>query len=186
MARLALTFLGSFQASLDGAPLRVHSARLQALLAYLALEAERAHTREALAALFWPDEPDQVAKQNLRQALYQLRQLLGQPTEQFLLITRETVQFEAGSDHVLDVSAFLQHLKHGHLREAVELYQAELLVQLTSGSDSFEEWLVLRREQLHILALDALHRLTEQALDQADNGHALSYARRQLALEPWR
>src|SRR3954451_12434820 len=154
MARLTLTFLGSFQASIDGAPLRRQSARIQALLAYLALEAARAHTREALAALFWPDEPDQVAKQNLRQALYQLRQLLGEHTEMFLLITRDTVQFNAGSDHVLDVAALLQHLKQGQLREAVELYQGELLTQLTSDSDNFEEWLVLRREQLHILALD--------------------------------
>jgi WD40 repeat protein/DNA-binding SARP family transcriptional activator len=186
MARLTLTFLGSFQASIDGAPLRVQSTRLQALLAYLALESARVHTREALSALFWPDEPDQVAKQNLRQALYQLRQLLGEQTEQFLLITRDTVQFNASSDHALDVATLLQHLKHGRLREAVELYQDELLVQLTSGSDSFEEWLVLRREHLHILALDALHRLTEQALSQADNAQALSYARRQLALEPWR
>src|SRR3954470_22812776 len=118
MAQLTLTFLGSFQAAVDGVPLRIQSSRLQALLAYLALEPERAHTRETLAALFWPDEPDQVAKQNLRQALYQLRQLLGEPTEQFLLITRETVQFNAGSDHALDVSAFLQHLKRGRLREA--------------------------------------------------------------------
>jgi len=72
MARLTLSFLGAFQAAVDGEPLSVRSARIQALLAYLALESARAHTREALAALFWPDEPDQVAKQNLRQALYQL------------------------------------------------------------------------------------------------------------------
>src|SRR6185436_90595 len=145
MARLTLTFLGSFQASIDGAPLRVQSTRLQALLAYLALESARAHTREALAALFWPDEPDQVAKQNLRQALYQLRQLLGDQTELFVLITRDTVQFNSTSDYALDVSTFLQHLKHGRLRKAAELYQAELLQQLTSDSDSFEEWLTLRR-----------------------------------------
>jgi DNA-binding SARP family transcriptional activator len=115
MARLTLTFLGSFQASVDGAPLRVQSTRLHALLAYLALESARAHTREALSALFWPDEPDQVAKQNLRQALYQLRQLLGEQTEQFLLITRDMVQFNASSDHALDVATLLQHLKHGRL-----------------------------------------------------------------------
>ncbi len=157
-----------------------------ALLAYLALESQRAHTREALAALFWPDEPDQVAKQNLRQALYQLRQLLGEQTDRFLLITRDTVQFNPSSDHALDVSTFLQHLKQARLSEAAELYQAELLAQLTSGSDSFEEWLVLRREHLHILALDALHSLTEQALDQSDNVRAQHYARRQLAREPWR
>src|SRR5437016_611946 len=127
MARLTLSFLGPFQAAIDGAQLRVQSARIQALLAYLALEPARAHTREALAALFWPDEPDQAAKQNLRQALYQLRQLLGDLTDLVLLITRDTVQFNAGSDHVLDVSALLQHLKHGRLQDAVELYQAELL-----------------------------------------------------------
>src|SRR6185436_18218912 len=116
MARLTLTFLGSFQASIDGAPLRVQSTRLQALLAYLALESARAHTREALSTLFWPDEPDQAAKQNLRQALYQLRQLLGGQTEPFLLVTRDTVQFEPTSDHALDVSLFMSRLKQGRIK----------------------------------------------------------------------
>jgi DNA-binding SARP family transcriptional activator len=186
MAGLTLSFLASFHVSIDGAPLSIRSARIQALLAYLALESRRAHTREALAALFWPDEPDHVAKQNLRQALYQLRQLLGGQTEPFLLVTRDTVQFDSTSDYVLDVSTLLHHLKQGRLKEAVELYQDELLAQLTGGSDPFEEWLVLRREQLHILALDALHQLVEQALAQGDHGQAQHYARRQLALEPWR
>src|SRR6185295_18474949 len=125
----------------------LRSARIQALLAYLALEAGREHTREALAALFWPDEPDQVAKQNLRQALYQLRQLLGDQTESFLVVTRDAVGFNAAGEYAMDVSALLQHLKQGRLQAAVELYQGELLAQLTSGSDRFEEWLVLRREQ---------------------------------------
>jgi WD40 repeat protein/DNA-binding SARP family transcriptional activator len=186
MARLTLAFLGAFQASIDALPLQLRSARLQALLAYLALEAVRPHTREALAALFWPDESDQVAKQNLRQALYQLRQLLGEQAEPFLLVTRDTVQFNPAGSCALDVSAFMRYLKHGQLQEAAELYQGELLAQLTSGSDSFEEWLVLRREQLHILAVDALHQLAEQALAGAENAQAQLYARRQLALEPWR
>ena len=186
MARLTLSFLGAFRASLDGAPLSIRSARIQALLAYLALESARAHTREALAALFWPDEPDPVAKQNLRQALYQLRQLLGGQSEPFLLVTRDTVQFDGAGDYELDVAVFMRHMKQGRPAEAAELYQAELLAQLTSGSDAFEEWLVLRREQLHILVLDALHQLAEQALDRGDHGHAQQYARRQLALEPWR
>src|SRR5690242_21024157 len=130
MSGLALTFLGSFQASIDGAPLRMQSARIQALLAYLVLEPGRAHTREALAALFWPDEPDQAAKQNLRQALYQLRQLLGDQTEPFLLVTRDTVRFNPASDYALDISAFMQALKQGRQHEAALLYQGELLAQL--------------------------------------------------------
>jgi WD40 repeat protein/DNA-binding SARP family transcriptional activator len=186
MARLTLTFLGPFQAAIDGVPLQLRSARIQALLAYLVLEPGHAHTREALAALFWPDEPDHVARQNLRQALYQLRQLLGEQSEPLLLVTRDTVQVNSGSDYVLDVSTFLEHLRRGQLHEAAALYQAELLMQLTSGSDRLEEWLVLRREQLHILAIDTLDQLAEHALDQGDHAEAQYYARRQLALEPWR
>lgn len=37
-------------------------------------------SREVLAALFWPDEPEAVAKQNLRQSLYRLRGWLDRIT----------------------------------------------------------------------------------------------------------
>ncbi|CAN5543283.1 NB-ARC domain-containing protein [soil metagenome] len=198
MARLTLTFFGSFQAALDGKPLtNLRSARIQVLLAYLVLEAARAHPRSTLAALFWPDEPETVAKQNLRQALYQLRQFLGeqiisapQPASAqdlpFLFVTRDTVQWNPTSDYAVDVVLFLQQLEQGQLKAASELYQADLLDQLISGSDRIEEWLLLQRERLHILALEALNKLTTQMLGQADYAQAQQYARRQLALEPWR
>lgn len=187
MARLTLLFLGSFQAFLDGKPLaQLRSARIQGLLAYLALESAHAHTREALATLFWPDEQEQVARQNVRQAIYQLRQILGEQDVAFLIVTRETVQFNPTSDHTLDVATLLKYLKSGQIQEAIELYRGELLAQFTSGSDRFEEWLLLRREQLHILIMDALHRLTEAALAHNTYTEAQHYARRQLALEPWR
>src|SRR4051794_1279826 len=117
MSRLTLRFFGPFQADLNGAPLsQLRSTRIQALLAYLAVEAQHAHTRDSLAALFWPDEAETVAKQNLRQALYQLRQLLGEVEEgtssvpPFLLLTRTTVQFNPTADSTLDVALFLAHL----------------------------------------------------------------------------
>jgi DNA-binding SARP family transcriptional activator len=114
MARLTLTFFGSFQASLNGKGLtNFRSPRMHALLAYLVLEAARPHTRETLAGLFWPDEPNQTAKQNLRQALYQLRQLLAEQHAPFLLVTRDTVQFNPTSDYVVDVATFVQALQQG-------------------------------------------------------------------------
>src|SRR5690349_11763500 len=103
MAQLALSFLGPLRISLDGQPLGLRSARIRALLAYLVLEAGRAHTRDALAALFWPDEPDHVARQNLRQALYQLRRLLGEGDEPLLLVTRDAVQLNPARECALDV-----------------------------------------------------------------------------------
>ena len=95
MPRLSLTFLGAFQVVLDGKPVTAfRSNKVAGLLAYLACTLDQPAAREALAALFWPDEPEATARQNLRQSLYQLRQILGEttsPAESFLLISRTTV-----------------------------------------------------------------------------------------------
>jgi hypothetical protein len=73
MSRLALYLFGGFRAELDGNPLTSFGTdKNRALLAYLALESDRPHRREALASLLWPARPDPVARNSLRQALYQL------------------------------------------------------------------------------------------------------------------
>jgi DNA-binding SARP family transcriptional activator/predicted ATPase len=190
MAHLSLTFLGSFQVTLAGKPITAfRSAKVQGLLAYLALTNQRLHARDVLAALFWPDEPDAVAKKNLRQSLYQLRQVLGETASQeesYLLVSRSTVQFNPASDHALDVTAFLAYLDQDQLEQAVTLYQGDLVPGFTCDSLPFEEWLREERERLHRLALDALFELTARGLARADYHTAQSLAQRQLALEPWR
>ena len=71
MARLSLSLLGPFQATLDGEPVTgFPSAKVRALLAYLAVESEPvAHPRETLAGLLWPDYPERSAHTNLSNAL---------------------------------------------------------------------------------------------------------------------
>jgi len=108
MARLEIFLLGSFQATLDSEPLtNFESDKARALLAYLAVEADRPHRREALAGLLWPDTPERTARTNLRSALANLRQLLNDHQTQppYLLVTRQTIQFNSESDHWLDVEA---------------------------------------------------------------------------------
>jgi DNA-binding SARP family transcriptional activator/tetratricopeptide (TPR) repeat protein len=190
MLHLSLTFLGSFQATLAGEPITAfRSAKVQGLLAYLALSHQGPQARDTLAALFWPDEPDAVAKKNLRQSLYQLRQVLGETASRegsHLLATRSTVQFNPASDHALDVDAFLAHLEDDQLEQAISLYQGDLLPGFTCDSLLFEEWLRGERERLHRLALDTLFELTARSLTGADYHQAQNLAQRQLALEPWR
>ena len=78
MARLSLSFLGPFQVTLDGQPVTgFKSNKVRALLAYLAVEADRPHRREVLAGLLWPDWPDRDALSNLRYALSNLRRVIG-------------------------------------------------------------------------------------------------------------
>ena len=101
MAHLALSLLGPFQASLDAKPVAgFKSKQVRALLAYLAVEAARPHSRIALAALLWPNCPDRAALNNLRYALSNLRQAIGdaQAHPPFLLIHRDTLQFNLDRD----------------------------------------------------------------------------------------
>lgn len=191
MPHLNLTLFGAFQADLDGQPLtNFHSSKVQGLLAYLALEAARPHPREALMALLWPDDAPRSAQQSLRQALYALRRTLGDgdtlASEPFLLVTRQTVQFNPASHFTLDVTIFLHHLGQDNLEQAVTLYQTELLAGFITDSTPFEEWLRATREYLHNLALKALSELTQRQLAASNLSQANQYARRQLALEPWR
>ncbi|MCQ3977943.1 MAG: hypothetical protein DPW09_31330, partial [Anaerolineae bacterium] len=190
MVHLSLTFFGSFQAALAGKPITAfRSAKVQGLLVYLALTNQQSHSRDVLATLFWPDKPDAIAKKNLRQSLYQLRQILGNTAPwaaSYLLVTRSTVQFNAASDHTLDVTAFLAHLENDQLEQAVTLYRGDLLPGFTCDSLPFEEWLRQERERLHRLAVDALFELTARSLERAEYRTAQSLAQRQLALEPWR
>ena len=198
MSQLTLSFFGAFTARLDDKPLvNFRSAKVQGLLIYLALTRQQAHERDLLAILFWPDEPESVANHNLRQSLYRLRELLGEPTASkeplpqaqgrpYLLITRATVQFNGASHTKLDVAAFLTHLETHQLEQAVALYQGDLLPGFTCDSLPFDEWLRQEREQLHRLALDALFDLTTQALARTDYQSAQRLARQQLTLAPWR
>jgi predicted ATPase/DNA-binding SARP family transcriptional activator len=190
MGYLSLNFFDSFQTTLDGKSLSgFRSAKVQGLLAYIALTNPQIHSREVLAALLWPEEPDSVAKKNLRQSLYQLRQVLNETVDQegaHLLVTRSTVQFNPDSAFSLDVADFLNYLKNDQPEHAIPLFKGELLAGFSCDSLPFEEWLREEQERLHRLALDALFELTARSLERADYASAQDLAQRQLALEPWR
>ena len=191
MARLTLTFFGAFQARLNNKRLEnFRSAKVQGLLVYLVLNGTQTYARDVLATLFWPEEPETGAKQNLRQSLFRLRKVLGdvdaQKDEPYILVTRSTVQFNPASHFSLDVADFLAALDEEDLVRAVSLYHNDLLPDFSCDSPSFDDWLRQEREQLHRLALDALYQLTAVSLTQADFQTARHLAQKQLALEPWR
>lgn len=191
MPRLTLSFLGPFQAASDGQPVTgFESNKVRALLVYLAVEVDRPHGRETLSGLLWPDYPDRAALSNLRSALANLRQAIGDHSADppFLLITRDTIQFNAASDHSLDV-AWLRDLPRQSSEQterAVEIYRGDFLEGFSlADSPAFEEWILVQREQYRLRMVDALHRLAAHYEDQRAYDRALAAARRALTLEPW-
>ena len=92
MPRLTLSLLGAFHVEMDGKNIvGFGSNKVRALLAYLAAEVGHSHRRDSLAALLWPEFPDQTALTYLRQGLTNLRHLLHvhDADTPILLISRE-------------------------------------------------------------------------------------------------
>jgi WD40 repeat protein/DNA-binding SARP family transcriptional activator len=195
MTHLLIHLLGPLEATLDGEPASgFRSDKARALLAYLCVEAATPHRRERLAGLLWPDTSQQAARANLRHALANVRQVIGdqQATPPFLIVTRQTIQLDSGSDVWVDVMAFLDALEATErpipqLEEATAWYRGELLEGFSLPDSSlFEEWLLLQRERFRRLALDALDRLARDYTTQGRFQRALDCAYRQTELDPLR
>ena len=109
MPRLALSLLGSFQATLDGRPITgFESDRVRGLAGLPGGRGGRPHRRVTLVGLLWPDWPEPSASTNLRNALSNLRKAIGdrEAAAPVLLVDRETIQFNLAGDAWVDVHAF--------------------------------------------------------------------------------
>jgi len=134
------------------------SNKVRALLAYLAVEADRPHNREVLATLLWSDSPQQKALNNLRNALSNLRKQLEEPQAgiPFVWVNHDTLQFNTSSDYWLDVNEIrrlaapseAQAVSNSsklnwmeRMAQAVEYYKGDFLEGLSVDSLSFESGL---------------------------------------------
>jgi len=190
MGVLHFTFLGGFEVSLDGAPVTGFiSNKARALLCYLAVDG-REQPRENLAALLWGDMPHVKALISLRQALANLRRLLGE----HIIVTRHTAAFDRHSAYRLDVAEFAAAVTGFHQRvdpqagrQADALYRGDFLQGFhVRDAPAFEEWMMTQREWLHSLGAELFADLAAYYDRQGEYALALWHLDRLLALEPWR
>lgn len=196
MSRLDIRLLGPFEVTLDGQRVvDFESDKVRALLAYLAVESDRPHRREALAGLLWSEWPEQSARANLRRALANLRQAIEDhdASPPFLDITRQTVQWNTASDCRVDVTAFSKQIARYEtdseavepLEAAVGLYGGPFLEGFTvRDSLPFEEWALVMRERLGRQVSQALLWLARLHEQRGACESALPHAWRLVELEP--
>ena len=196
MAQLVIKLLGGFTVTLDGEPVTgFDSNKVRALLAYLAVEPDHVHRRESLAALLWPGYPERSARTNLRNALSNLRTVIGDRSAEppYLQTTRETVQFNAASDHCMDTASVKQAatspetLSADELVAASDLYEGDFLAGFTlADAVAFDNWAATTRERVRGQALDLLGEVVGRLEADGDAERAITYARRRVGLAPWR
>ena len=207
MPRLSLSFLGSFAVQVDGEAFDDFATdKIRALLAYLAVEADRAHPRAVLATLLWPDYSDSDAMRNLRQSLYRLRLALDSRAPdlfaQVIEVTRQSVTLHSAAVDV-DLLRFEEEIHaaaaHNHvalsqcagclarLADAVDRYSGEFLQGFhVEEADPFVEWQTIQRERAHHHVLTALQALASAYGERGDYAHMHTFAAKQVTLEPWR
>jgi DNA-binding SARP family transcriptional activator len=181
----------------DDRPVPVLPSKALELLCYLVLHRGRAHTREALSRLLWPDSPDGHAKKYLRQTLWQLQTNLASgsgPDDPPLL------ELQAGRVRVSPAARWwsdVDLVERAHeqsravlaadpagvvtvLEHAVGLVQGDLL------EGWGQDWCLRERDRLHLLHLDLLERLTEHCVARSDLARGLGHGNRLLQLDPAR
>lgn len=197
---LALLLLGGFDVRRKGRPVAgIAYNKMRALLAYLAVEREQDHNREALAGLLWSGNDHATARGNLRRTLSDLRRLLELPTGKTLFsASKHTIRFAPhGYVDVLEFSAdapscidnpIAAHCEHciAQMEHMAELYRGEFMAGFSlPDCPEFEDWLQLQRESLRRRALALLERLTNCHEQAGNYGRALPFALRYTELEPW-
>ena len=169
-----------------GAPFPLSVRKAMGLLTYLALRPDQAQSREKLAGLLWGDSPDAQARSSLRQVIASLRRALPDEGAAILSTEGEAVALLPGAVET-DVAAFERAVAEGTpdtLERAADLYRGDLLDGLSMNADAFEDWLMLERQRLRALALGAMARRLDLALEAGTTETGVRTALRLLALDP--
>lgn len=200
---LEISLFGGFFIKKDGRPLAGSlSDKGRALLAYLALEPDRAQTRAALADILWSCQPEPASRTNFRQTLHRVQQVLelderGLP---YIQINHHEIQLNRQSCRI-DAACFTKlredtlHHSPGDtlfaasldkLQTAANLYKGDLLASFSlPGCSEYEWWLTCKQEKYHRDAMETLKRLVRHYELGQDYAQALPYIQRAIELEPW-
>ena len=207
MSKLHVWLFGAFRVELDGLPItRFATDKTSILLAYLAMESDRAHPRGHLAGLLWSDQPEANALHSLRQALSSLRKTLNDDNAQtpLLLAGRDAVGINPAVGCWVDARAFqaeidrairgrptgnehrARHPNPRRLEQALALYRGHFLDHTeVSGAPLLDEWIVVRREALSRQMNEGLALLIEYYERRGDYAQARRVAQRLVELAPW-
>ncbi len=167
--------------------LRLPAGSARDLFVYLILHPDRGHTRDKLADLIWPEAPPSRSRRQISDALYRLRQALG---EGWFIAEGDTLAFDPEAVWV-DVWALESRLESGHERavqdglqdavlEAVELVKGDLAPEVTS------DWILPRRVYVRERYLAALLQLAREAERRSQHALALAAYQRLALADPLR
>ena len=185
MPRCQLNLLGGWSLTgPDGSDLVLPTRKDRQLLAYLATQHGRPHSREKLASLLWADRAEEQARDSLRQSLAALRRTFRAVGLDALKSDRN----EASLDRALlsiDVVTFAAGCIGSVPSAALAgLYRGPLLEGLEASTPEFERWVTQERLRFSAMAEQLVCTASISVLAPGDSEAALQLGRRLLAEDP--
>ncbi len=179
--QLEVNLLGGITFLLNGRPVQsVPTRAAQALLIYL-LHQPHPVARERLVDMFYQASEPKQAAANLRSTLSRLRKEL----RPFLAISHQTVGIAPDASVVIDSATFAAQAAAGEWEQALALYQGEFLAGFyLREAPEFEEWALLERERLRLLAVEGLQKLVAARQQRGEHWAALQAVTQLLGIEP--
>ena len=138
------------------------------LFSFLLLNKEKKHSRATLLGIFWSEASESRARKALSQAIWHIRRRFPDLIE----VDHETIAISSRTSIWSDIENFKELAgnsanSHQDLKQAIQLYQGDLLEGI------YEEWVLLEREHLRELYLQALERLIQFEKTEANYQYAL-------------
>ena len=162
MFRFHVDLLGSCRVAriASGQEVVFKTRKARCVLGLLLLSPGNRINREQLASLLWDPAPEALARSSLRQAIRELREVLGPEDADLVEADRFTVGLK-GSAFDLDVRRFKELIAtSAHdvtaLLSASALWQGELFGPAQPSAPVFEAWLQIERSQLRSVLTTAL------------------------------
>ncbi len=189
MRLLNIYLFGSPQISVDGAPIKIPTARAIPLLAYLAITG-KGQSRDVLANLLWSEVSTKQALAALRTTLWRIK---SAGLEDWINFDHDEISWNDRNPVKIDVVDFQAGLNkcttHGHpvsqicihcipcLSDAVGLYRGDFMSGFNlSKAPVFDDWRFQQSEALHLRYLEAIERLVKGHRTMGEFSQAIQYA----------
>lgn len=178
---IQLVTLGTLQLHGETGPLLAGRRKILALLACVLRRAPESVRRAELAALLWNDRNENYAKQSLRQALAELRPVIGEALiadSEAVLVDPDEVRF--------DVHAFEDAVKQERWDDAARLWGGDFLHGTDSlAGETWSTWLAEERSRLRQLAAIVFAAQHRGAMRRDERKFAIDWAQKWCEVAPF-
>jgi DNA-binding SARP family transcriptional activator len=181
---LMVRALGRAEVSVNGQPIALADwkTRVSRDLLFCLLAHPEGLTKEQIGLHFWPDCSPEQLKTRFKNAIYRMRNALGQ---EVILFEDSSYQFDLSLDYEYDVELFLQHVEVGNTASdpAAQIEAYTLGLSYYGGAympDTEATWTYLERERLRKIYLDTALGLAQLTFQAGASSTALEWCQRVL------